>query len=121
MRDPLARRAADARELVLGYLEQRRRGQEGDDAGLESAAELLYDPPEGDHVLEVADAGWAVEHPRRCHDLGDPSTDCMIGAALGSWLSLEVEPPLEPGRYLVEFDSRKGTTRVVKKLEEETE
>jgi len=115
--ETIYKRAELARELVLAALAEVRGGSRPEPGVLEEAAELLYEPPEGDHFLTIAEEGWAVEHPEACSERGDPEKDCVVGTDLRRWLELEVEPPLEPGEYLVEYDAEKRKTRVVRRAD----
>lgn len=71
-----------------------------DRADVERAAEhflLSYKEPEVEHVLEIREDGWGLEHPRRCREGGKSLLDCPVYKAATHSLVV----PSVPGRYRV--------------------
>lgn len=115
MRASLASRAADARQLVDGFRKKLGHPNDWEEATwmLDKACELLDNPPLKPHTLVIEDTGWGVEHPDECREDGaDPKKDCIVERNLTEWLRYEVVPPLESGRYVVEFNTETNKTRV---------
>lgn len=57
-----------------------------------------------DHVIEIREDGWAVEHPQSCRDSSRSLLDCPVTLGAQSLAS----PPRPNGRYYCQEHHRLG-------------